>query len=300
LVRIPSRFGLPFLSIYQPAVLEHDYLILTLDPLVHVNGNPPFSSSKNPEKKTQECLETLFEIIDSPPTPLTKSRNRGIKTTKREGNVREDPSSSNARIPSDNATSSTTSPSNKVLKLIDKNHSHYLKYKANPDFILGLNSTLRYLENLRVILVQLGELIRPSHRQEDNEEEPNRGDASLKNDHLSDEAIRSNGIENEGISDILRDLQTIKFIVVFKHHQHLPITNLLSSFVNEINQALHDLNVQQQFINSPKFIRLVGFPVGLNPPLISKFDVRRLSCFAILVCCTHIPLIKSLFAILFN
>ncbi|KAA1080192.1 hypothetical protein PGT21_004629 [Puccinia graminis f. sp. tritici] len=251
-----------------------------------------FDCSQNAEKKNEDCLNTLFEIIDSPPSPVTKSRNRGIKTTKGEGNVRQDPCSSNARIPTDNATSSTTGPSNKVLKFIEKNNSDYLKYKANPDFILGLNSTLRYLENLRLILVQLGELSSRSNRREDEEEELERGDAKLKND----KTIEMTRIENEEITGILRDLQTIKFIVVFKHHQHLPIINLLSTFVHEINQALHDLDGQQQSMNSPKSIRLVGFPVGLNPPLISKFNVRRLSCFAILDSATGIERLNDFFS----
>lgn len=234
-----------------------------------------FDCSKNTEKKNEDCVETLCEIIDSSPS-TTKSKNRAVKKTEPKESI-QDPSCS-SRIGSD--TKSTIGPSITLIKSLKKNHVNYLKYKGNPHFLLGLNSTLKYLENLRFILIQLKELTDRRHHANNQQEDDENGSmhGGIKGEELHDKVVlQSTDID---ISAILRDLQTIKFIVVLKHPQHLSVIGLLSTFVNEINQALYDLNFQPQ--TTRKFIELVGFPVGLNPPLLEKFNLRRLSCFAIL------------------
>ncbi|PLW04408.1 hypothetical protein PCANC_28389 [Puccinia coronata f. sp. avenae] len=237
-----------------------------------------FDCSKNSDSKNEDCLKMLLELINSP-SPETRSNKRGLKTPQQDASIQE----SSAFDQTASGSTSTIDQSKRVIKLIEKSSSNYLKYKGNPNFLLGLNSTLKYLENLRLILIQLVGLVRDRRHDASNEQAGTLADPGCvgsKNAGLRDPPVLE-PIENT-LSEMTRDLQNIRFIVVFKHQQHLSVINLLATFVHEINLAFAELNSRNQS-TTQQAIKLVAFPLSLNPPLLTTFNVRRLSCFAILV-----------------
>ncbi|KAH9451380.1 hypothetical protein MJO28_004356 [Puccinia striiformis f. sp. tritici] len=168
-----------------------------------------FDCSQNTKNKNEECLNILFEIID---TPLSL-----MKTTK-------------------NRDSGTPEPG---LELIPKNESNYSR-----------------VENEKAV--------------------------NTKQDE-----------DRNKLPSILRDSESVRYVIIFKHLQHLSVINVLSSLVNEINAALSNFNFRQH--NHHPLIQLIGFPVNLSTQLISKFKVRRLSCFAILDSATGVERLSDFF-----
>jgi len=244
-----------------------------------------FDCSKNTDSKNEDCLKMLFEMIDSPPS-TTKATNRGgLVPLGYEGNNLQETSESGE-------TTHSKQSETRAIKIMERRHRNYLKYRHNPNFLLGLNSTLKCLENVRLVLVQLVALVRDGgHRiagdqDECNQAEPDRGDRKKLD-------IRNASEFEKEPSDVMRDLESIRFIIIFKHHQHLSVINLLSTFIDEINQALFLLNTHK--LPTPNPIKLVAFPLALNSPLLTKFSVRRLSCFAILDSTPGIEQLDSFF-----
>lgn len=244
-----------------------------------------FDCSKNADSKNEDCVKMLFEMIDSPPS-TTKATNRGgVDPLGYERNNLPETSESGK-------TDHSKQSAIRAIKIMERGHTNYLKYKHNPNFLLGLNSTLKCLENIRLVLVQLVALVRGGryHVAGDqggrNQPEPDRGDRK-------EEDVRDASEFEKDPSDVMRDLESIRFIILFKHHQHLSVINLLSTFIDEINQALSLLNTHK--LPTPNPIKLVVFPLGLNSPFVTKFSVRRLSCFSILDSTPGIEQLDSFF-----
>jgi len=222
----------------------------------------------------------LFEMIDSPPSTTKATNRRGLDPLGYEGNNLQETSESGE-------TTHSKQSETRAIKIMERRHRNYLKYRHNPNFLLGLNSTLKCLENVRLVLVQLVALVRGGgHHIAGDQAEPDRGDRK-KGD------VRDASEFEKEPSDVMRDLESIRFIIIFKHHQHLSVINLLSTFIDEINQALFLLNTHK--LPTPNPIKLVAFPLALNSPLLTKFSVRRLSCFAILDSTPGIEQLDSFF-----
>ncbi|KAH9451403.1 hypothetical protein MJO29_009170 [Puccinia striiformis f. sp. tritici] len=211
-----------------------------------------FDCSQNTENRNRECLKILFESIDTPPSLLKITKDRDFDTPERE------------------------------LELIPQNKSNYLRYKDNSSFILGLNSTLKYLQNLRLILLQLTEAIHDNRNRTNNHQAENEKPVNPQQDE-----------DRNKLPSILKDFESVRYVIIFKHLQHLSVIKVLSSLVNDINVALSNFNFRQR--NHHPLIQLIGFPVNLNTHLTTRFKVRRLSCFAILDSATAVERLNDFF-----